>query len=147
MTEKATTAKNFTTTNLGSFSNLLKETAGNKESKESIKTFLKDSLGLTSMEISVTSYPAGFDQNFFHSHKQNEELYVVLKGRGQMQLDDDVVDLEEGTLVRVSPNAHRRLRASKDSELVYLCIQAKDGSLEQCTRADGVRQERETTWN
>jgi uncharacterized cupin superfamily protein len=103
------------------------------------KKFLKDILGLTGMEISVTTIPAGKTTPFFHSHKQNEELYICIEGSGEVQLDDELIPFKEGTMINVLPEARRGLRASADEALVYLCIQAKTNSLEQYTKSDGIK--------
>jgi mannose-6-phosphate isomerase-like protein (cupin superfamily) len=97
------------------------------------------------MEIYVTSFPAGGKSAFFHSHKQNEELYIFVDGSGEMQLDDDVVDVKEGSMIKVQPKCRRAIRAAADSHLVYLCIQAKENSLQQYTKEDGIRHD-DTTW-
>ena len=123
---------NFTTVELGAFAEV--EYGDNDRPKK----FLKDTLALTGMEISVTTIPAGGKSPFFHSHKQNEELYIFIQGSGQMQLDDNLVDVKEGTLIKVLPASKRAIRASADAQLVYLCIQAKENSLEQYTKGDGI---------
>jgi len=38
-----------------------------------------------------------------HYHKRLTEFYYILEGRGQMLLDDDVVDVEPGTIVCIEP--------------------------------------------
>jgi len=49
---------------------------------ENGKVFLHDALELTSCEISLNCVPKGFKLPFNHKHKQNEEVYIVLKGKG-----------------------------------------------------------------
>ncbi|OJU41900.1 MAG: hypothetical protein BGN97_06015 [Microbacterium sp. 69-10] len=68
----------------------------------------------------------GEEAGYWHVHEKVEELYVFLAGRGQMGLDDDVVDVAEGTVVRVSQGVWRTWRALPDSpgELRWLCIRA-----------------------
>ncbi|HEY9759075.1 MAG TPA: cupin domain-containing protein [Oculatellaceae cyanobacterium] len=142
MALEAVKSKNFARTDIGEFAKLGHDADSDKNAKQ----FLRDVLGLTGMEISVTHYGPGTKTPFFHSHKQNEELYIVVKGSGQMQLDDELFELKEGTFVRVLPQASRCIKADANSELVFLCIQAKDGSLEQCNRADGVRENTSELW-
>jgi mannose-6-phosphate isomerase-like protein (cupin superfamily) len=134
------TTKNFIQTDLGDFSKV-----GAESGNERTKHFLKEKLALTGMEISVTAMPKGSQSPFFHSHKQNEELYVIVEGSGQMQLDDEVIEVKEGSMVNVLPQCQRALRANPDSQLVYLCIQAKTNSLEQYTKEDGIRHE-DVSW-
>lgn len=96
---------------------------------ENGKAFLHDLLGLTSCEISVSAMSAGVKLSFNHKHKQNEEVYVFLKGTGSMILDNEVVEVKEGSCVKVLPSAVRTIEATTDIE--YICVQAKSGGLEQ----------------
>ncbi len=132
-------SKLFTHTDIGNFDQFLENGPGKNVSKQ----FFRDLLELTGMELSLTAYPPGVSTPFFHSHKQNEELYIVIKGAGQMQLDNEIIDVREGSIVRILPQASRNIKSNADSEIVFLCLQAKEGSLEQCTKEDGVRQERQ----
>jgi mannose-6-phosphate isomerase-like protein (cupin superfamily) len=103
------------------------------------KVFLKPVLGLTGMEASVTKLPAlptGAAIPFLHRHRAHEELYVFTGGRGQMLVDGDVIDVEEGSVVRVAPGGARTIRAAPGQELVYLCIQARQGSVPDAEAAD-----------
>ncbi len=101
---------------------------------ENGKAFLRDSLGLTSCEISVSAMPAGIKLPFNHKHKQNEEVYIFLKGTGIMTLDGKAVEVKEGSCVKVLPAAVRTMEAKTD--LLYICVQAKANSLEQCGFGD-----------
>lgn len=98
---------------------------------------LHDALALTATEVSFNNLPAGAKVPFVHSHKENEELYIVLSGNGEFILDGTAVALEAGTCVRVAPAAMRQLCAG-DKGLSVICIQAKAGSLTQFTMTDGV---------
>ena len=99
---------------------------------------LHDTLGLTGAEISVNFMPAGAEVPFVHSHKQNEEIYIILEGKGCMEIDGEKVALEANDFLRVAPEAKRQLFAAEDSSIKYLCVQVKSGSLEAYTASDGV---------
>ena len=75
---------------------------------------------------------------FVHSHKQNEEIYAVLSGRGTMVVDGETVELQAGDWLRVAPAGERQLSAAADSAISVICIQVKAGSLEGFTMTDGV---------
>ncbi|MGM9693741.1 MAG: cupin domain-containing protein [Alloprevotella sp.] len=105
------------------------------------KAFLKEILGTTSLELSFGSLNGGESVPFFHHHKQNEEVYVIIAGTGVFSLDGEETELRSGSIVRVAPSVSRRLRATGSSPLVFACIQAKAGSLEQFTATDGVIEE------
>ena len=50
-----------------------------------------------------------------HSHKKNEEAYISVKGHGQeVQVDDDVIDVKEGSIVRIAPAGKRIWRNNSD---------------------------------
>ena len=68
----------------------------------------------------------GEEAGYWHVHERIEEMYVFLAGRGQMGLDDEVVDVEAGTVVRVGQGVWRTWRALPDSpgDLRWLCIRA-----------------------
>lgn len=102
------------------------------------RTELHDKLGLTGAEISINRMPAGTAVPFVHSHKQNEEIYGILGGKGVMTLDGEKVELREGDWLRVAPSVKRLMAAADDCQLTYICIQVKEGSLEQMTAADAV---------
>ena len=46
------------------------------------KQFVKDCIGTTGCEISFGTLNPGEAVPFFHSHKENEEVYIVLRGSG-----------------------------------------------------------------
>ena len=99
------------------------------EKYENGKAFLHDLLELTSCEISVNAMTAGLKIPFCHRHFQNEEIYIFLKGEGTITVDNKVIDVKEGSCVKIMPKAARTIEAKTDRQ--YLCVQAKTNSLEQ----------------
>ncbi len=102
------------------------------------RTELHDKLSLTGAEISVNNMPAGASVPFIHSHKNNEEIYIVLTGKGKAVIDGETVELGKGDFLRVSPAGKRQLFAAEDSGISYVCIQVKAGSLEGYTADDAI---------
>lgn len=102
------------------------------------RTELHDKLSLTGAEISINNLPAGAGVPFVHSHKQNEEIYVVLAGRGKAMIDGETVELVAGDWIRISPAAKRQFSAADDSAISFACIQVKENSLEGYTMADAI---------
>ena len=125
------TGEKFTHVNVGS----LKAFEG--------KQFVKDATGATSCEISFGTLPTGAEVPFFHSHKANEENYIILSGSGRFQVNDEAFDIEEGSMVRVATNCDRNIKCTSADPLTYICIQAKEGSLEGYTMTDADITERE----
>lgn len=100
------------------------------------KAFVKDATGATSCEISFGSLPSGESVPFFHSHRENEENYIILSGHGRFQVDDNVFEISEGSVIRVSTNSDRNLKCTSAEPMTYICIQAKEGSLGGYTMTD-----------
>lgn len=113
---------NFKTFELGK----LEEIGKNYENG---KAFLHDVLDLTSCEISINAMPKGLKLPFSHQHIQNEEIYIFLKGEGIITFDGENIEFKEGSCIKVKPSAIRTLETKTDVE--YICIQAKENSLEQ----------------
>lgn len=110
------------------------------------RTELHDALGLTGCEVSVNALPEGAAVPFVHKHVKNEEVYGVLEGRGELYIDGEVVELKAGDWFRISPEGRRAIRAATDEGIRFICIQAKAGSLEGFTSADGVACEEKAPW-
>ena len=103
---------------------------------ENGKIFLHDALDLTSAEISINCVPKGFKTPFNHKHIQNEEIYIFLNGEGILTIDNEKINVEEGTSIKVSPKGCRILENIGKESLQFICIQAKADSLEQFGFAD-----------
>ncbi|MDH6535569.1 cupin domain-containing protein [Parabacteroides sp. 52] len=136
--KKLSEDKNFTAVDLGKLS-LLSETANGK-------AFLKEMTQATGTEISLSVLPAKTELPFFHTHKQNEETYIILSGSGKFQVDDQYWDIAEGSVVRVSPSGVRGMTNTSDEQMVYIVVQSKEGSLEQYSMEDGVLLEATPLW-
>lgn len=130
-----TKGNNYTVTDIGLFGKL----------KDTGKYFAGSELGLTGCEVSLNCIPAGKAVPFVHAHKKNEELYIFTGGSGKFFVDGVEFPVQEGSLVRVSPQGERACAAGAE-DLYYICIQAEQGSLTQATRQDGIRCETKASW-
>jgi mannose-6-phosphate isomerase-like protein (cupin superfamily) len=110
------------------------------------RAVLHDELSLTGSEISINEMPPGVSVAFAHAHKRNEEVYVILKGKGRFYVDGDEFEVEEGAVVRVDPAGARCITADSQSPIRYICIQTEAKSLVQFTQGDGVMSEAKPTW-
>ena len=87
------------------------------------KIFLGQELGMTGAEASLQRLAAGEDTPFLHSHKTHEEIYVIISGKGEYEVDGEKMAGSEGSIIRVAPAGVRALRNTSDVEMVMLCIQ------------------------
>jgi quercetin dioxygenase-like cupin family protein len=73
-----------------------------------------------------------------HSHREQEEAYVVVAGSGRVRLDDEVRDIREWDVIRVAPEVVRSFEAGPDGlELIAVGGPKPD-------EGDGVRSD--TPW-
>ncbi|WP_156761813.1 cupin domain-containing protein [Microbacterium karelineae] len=83
-------------------------------------------LSMAYIGMTANAMPPGEQAGYWHTHSRIEELYVFLEGAGQMGLDDEVVDVRAGSVVRVGPGVWRTWRADPDGagDMRWLCIRA-----------------------
>ncbi len=83
---------------------------------------------LTMQYIGMTAnaLAPGEEAGYWHRHSRVEEVYIFLGGTGQMGLDDEVIDVKAGSVVRVGQNVWRTWRCRPDAseELRWICVRA-----------------------
>jgi mannose-6-phosphate isomerase-like protein (cupin superfamily) len=64
-------------------------------------------LGLEKSGLTYQRVPPDYRFPFGHTHKTQEEVYVVVRGGGRMAVDDETFELREWDAVRVPPGSWR----------------------------------------
>ena len=64
--------------------------------------------------MSYQRYAPNFRTPFGHKHREQEEIYVVVRGSGRMKLDDEIVELKQWDAVRVAGETMRNFEAGPD---------------------------------
>jgi quercetin dioxygenase-like cupin family protein len=64
--------------------------------------------------VSLFSYKPGVRPPFAHSHREQEEAYVVVAGSGRIRIGDEVRDIRLWDVVRVAPEVVRGFEAGPD---------------------------------
>jgi mannose-6-phosphate isomerase-like protein (cupin superfamily) len=146
--EKLSENVNYVAVNLGSLNEINDYSLIHPLSKRLIegKVFLKDATKSTGTEISFNSLPPKSEQPYFHFHRKNEETYIVLKGYGFFQVDDDCFAIKEGSVIRVAPKGKRGICNTSSEAMIYMVVQSKENSLEEYTTSDGERVPVEPKW-
>jgi mannose-6-phosphate isomerase-like protein (cupin superfamily) len=86
--------------------------------------------------VSYFRYAPGFRTGSAHSHREQEEAYVVVAGSGRLKLDDEIVELRQWDVIRVAPEVTRAFEGGPDGlELIAVGNDRPEGG-------DGVRVER-----
>lgn len=97
-----------------------------EEAPRSGTTFanLTDELDCTEIAIRIWFLNPG-DSITYHRETAQEEIYYVMRGPGQMCIDGDVINVPEGTFVRVPPETARKvLNNTEETEHKWLIIGA-----------------------
>ena len=80
-------------------------------------------LELENSGLSYLRVAPNFRQPFGHTHKQQEEVYVVVDGSGRVKIDDETLDLKQWDAVRLHREAMRAIEGGPDGAL-FLAIGA-----------------------
>lgn len=130
---------NFNAANIGKFENLndyvLDLGGGNKIIG---KIFCGTALKATGSEFSFQVFHPNTECGFIHTHKVHEELYFFLQGKGEFQVDGNMIPVEEGSVIRVSPDGKRSVRNNGNVPLIMLCIQYTGNSFTAEDVTDGI---------
>ena len=105
-------------------------------------------LAMQYIGLTANALEPGEEAGYWHAHARIEELYVFLEGHGQMGLDDDLVDVGPGTVVRVGQDVWRTWRCAPDSptQLRWLCIRAGGTELPEFPDDSTRAEDRPSPW-
>ena len=59
-----------------------------------------------------------------HYHKNTTEVYYILEGRGKMELNDDVIDIEPGLVILIEPGTAHRLYSAEGVRTIVFGVPA-----------------------
>lgn len=146
-TKQIISAENVTAVDFGKF-NELKDYTLNLAPGVEIpgKVFGGTAVNATGSEFSFQSFAPGSETGFLHTHKNHEELYFFLSGKGEFQVDGKVFAVGEGSVVRVAPNGKRSVRNNGDEPLVMLCVQYRGNTFTADDATDGVILSEKVNW-
>ncbi len=146
--EKLSGNGHFIAINLGNLDELMNYSLIHPVNKSLIegKVFLKEATHATGTEISFNSLAPHASQPYFHIHRKNEETYIIIKGYGFFQVDEECFEIKEGSVIRVAPQGNRGISNASDEIMIYMVVQSKENSLEEYTTADGERRPFEPKW-
>jgi len=90
---------------------------------------LGEALGAQQLSITLIRVPphSDFEQGTGHFHDETEELYVIARGTLTMRFEDEVREVEAGSVVRVAPRTRRSHRNEGDVPVEIWAISRSDG--------------------
>jgi cupin domain-containing protein len=146
--ETIKTGKNFTAVSVGKLNEIKDYVLPMGDIEIPGKVFVGQALQATGSELSFQVLVPNQDSGFLHTHKTHEELYLILKGEGEYQVDGEIFSVSEGSIIRVAPNGKRALKNTGKDEMLMLCIQYKANSFAEndSPAGDGVILNDTLTW-
>jgi mannose-6-phosphate isomerase-like protein (cupin superfamily) len=76
--------------------------------------FARKHLNSEHLGLSLFHYGPNYRSRIGHSHRVQEEVYLVVSGSGRVKLDDEIVELREWDVVRVAPSTVRAFEGGPD---------------------------------
>lgn len=76
--------------------------------------FARNAMGSRDLGISHHRYAPGTRTPVSHSHREQEEAFVVVAGSGRVRLDEEVRDVRRWDVVRIGPPVVRAFEAGPD---------------------------------
>jgi mannose-6-phosphate isomerase-like protein (cupin superfamily) len=59
-----------------------------------------------------------------HFHKETTEVYFILEGRGRLELNDDLIEVEPGMVVYIEPYTAHKLTSAEGVKTVVFGVPA-----------------------
>src|SRR5690349_20055142 len=90
---------------------------------------LGDALGAQQLSITLIRVPphSDFEQGTGHFHDETEELYVIARGTLTMRFEDEVREVDAGSVVRVAPTTRRSHHNQGDVPVEIWAVSCSDG--------------------
>jgi mannose-6-phosphate isomerase-like protein (cupin superfamily) len=89
------------------------------DGQDSYLLLAKGQFGSRNLAVTWVDCAPGSEQRP-HSHETEEQVYVVVRGRGLMRAGDEELEVGEGTLVFIPPRTPHAIRNTGDETLTYV---------------------------
>lgn len=137
---------NFSAVDFGKFSELNDYLLEMGAVKIPGKVFGGQAVGAESGDFSFQVFQPGQEGGFYHTHKNHEELYFFLSGKGEYQVDGVNIPVKEGSVVRVAPKGKRTVHNNGTEPLVMLCVQYRNTGFSKEDAADADILKEKVKW-
>lgn len=94
---------------------------GGEVVKEDDRYVVKDNTLLKNLIVSSTKLNPK-KSTTGHRHAGQEEVYLFIKGEGQMELDHRIFDVKEGDVVLIEDNVFHKVHNTSDFTLEFICV-------------------------
>ena len=94
---------------------------GGKVVKEDSRYIVKDNTELNNLVVSSTKLNAK-KSTTGHRHVGQEEVYIFVRGSGQMELDHRIIDVKAGDTILIQDNVFHKVHNNTDLGLEFICV-------------------------
>jgi len=94
---------------------------GGEVVKEDDRYTVKDNKELKNLIVSSTKLNPNRSTTG-HRHSGQEEVYIFVKGKGQMELDHRIFDVCAGDTVLIEDNVFHKVHNNSDFMLEFICV-------------------------
>jgi mannose-6-phosphate isomerase-like protein (cupin superfamily) len=89
--------------------------------KKDDRYIVKDNTELEHLIVSSTDLRSGKSTSG-HKHEGQEEVYLFIRGNGQMELDNDRFDVYPGDTVLIKDGVFHRVHNTGEENLYFICV-------------------------
>jgi len=89
--------------------------------KQDERYVVKDNTTLKNLVVSSTFLEANKSTSG-HRHAGQEEVYYFVNGKGQMELDHKIFDVNSGDVVLIEDNVFHKVHNTGDYGLYFVCV-------------------------
>ena len=100
------------------------------EGQDSYLLLTRGQFGSQNLSITWVDCAPGSEQRL-HSHQTQEQVYVIVRGRGLMKAGGDEREVEQGTLVFIPPGTLHAIRNDSADTLTYISATSPPFELEE----------------
>jgi len=93
---------------------------GGEVVKQDDRYTVKDNTVLTNLVLSSTELRP-FKSTTGHKHEGQEEVYIFVRGSGNIELDGDIISFREGSTVLIKDGVFHRVHSGKDG-CYFICV-------------------------
>jgi len=79
----------------------------------------KGQFGTTNLSVTWVECPPGSEQPL-HQHEAQEQVYVIIRGRGVLIVGDEQREVSEGTLISVPKRTRHAIRTASEERMAYV---------------------------
>lgn len=80
--------------------------------------FLREELGARDIGITYLAIGPNYRSEMGHHHREQEEGYAVVQGSGKVKLDDEILELKQWDVLRVSPEVTRAFEGGPEGMVI-----------------------------